>query len=118
MSYDLEVGVKVYGMTDKYIGVEQPQYDHPTYNLGVMFRKAMDWDFEPKEWYCVADVIENINKGIGELRCFSEKYRKYEPENGWGHVETALEALVSLRDCIAEVHDYDDLPYDKMYMRW
>lgn len=34
MSYDLEVGVKVHGMEDKYIGVKQPLYDHPTYNLG------------------------------------------------------------------------------------
>lgn len=40
MSYDLEVGVKVYGMTDKYIGVEQPQYDHPTYNLGGNVQKS------------------------------------------------------------------------------
>ena len=43
--------------------------------------------------YNVADVFENIKRGITELEKHPEKYVQYEPENRWGTVSDALEVL-------------------------
>src|SRR5574344_983548 len=115
MSYDSEVLVKIYG-DGGYASIAQQEYSSPTYNLGKMFRKAMDWDFkEGKEYKCV-DIIENINDGITSLKVYPSHYRKYEPENKWGTVEGAIRDLESLRDCIYETAE--DIPIEHLYMRW
>ncbi len=44
MSYDLRVAVKVEGC-DKYANIAEPEYAHPTYNLGDMFRACTEWDY-------------------------------------------------------------------------
>ena len=62
----------------------------------------------------VADIFENIQRGISELEQHPEKYVQYEPENKWGTVSSALEDLRSLRDCILE----QDIDTKYLYMRW
>ena len=64
--------------------------------------------------YNIADIFENIQRGISELERHPEKYVQYEPENKWGTVSDALEVLKSLRDCILE-HDIDT---KYLYVRW
>lgn len=44
MSYDLEILAKI--KNGSYIYIAEPKYSSPTYNLGKMFRAAMDWDFD------------------------------------------------------------------------
>lgn len=44
MSYDLEILAKI--ESGDYICIAEPRYSSPTYNLGKMFRVAMDWDFD------------------------------------------------------------------------
>lgn len=112
MSYDLEILVKI--ENGQYIYIDEPRYSSPTYNLGKMFRVAMDWDFEQSTIYKIADIFENIQRGITELKKQPEKYVQYEPENRWGTVEDALEVLKSLKECILE----QDIDTKYLYMRW
>lgn len=112
MSYDLEILAKI--ENGQYICIDESKHRSPTYNLGKMFRAAMDWDFDQGTIYNVADIFENIQRGIAELERQPEKYVQYEPENKWGTVSSALEDLRSLRDCILG----QDIDTKYLYMRW
>lgn len=112
MSYDLEILAKI--ESGDYISIDEPENSSPTYNLGKMFRAAMDWDFDQGTIYNVADIFENIQRGITELERQPEKYVQYEPENRWGTVSDALEVLKSLKECILE----QDIDTKYLYMRW
>lgn len=112
MSYDLEILGKI--ENGQYICIDEPKRRSPTYNLGKMFRAAMDWDFDQGTIYNVADIFKNIQRGIAELERQPEKYVQYEPENKWGTVSSALEDLRSLRDCILR----QDIDTKYLYMRW
>ena len=112
MSYDLEILAKI--KNGSYIYIAEPKYSSPTYNLGRMFRVAMDWDFDQAAIYNIADIVNNIQCGISELERYPEKYVQYEPENKWGTVSDALEVLRSLRDCILE----QDIDTKYLYVRW
>ena len=112
MSYDLEILAKI--ENGQYIRIAEPRYSSPTHNLGKMFRIAMDWDFDQDTTYTIADVLDNIQRGISELERYPEKYVQYEPENRWGTVSGALEVLKSLKECILE----QDIDTKYLYMRW
>lgn len=112
MSYDLEILGKF--ESGDYICIDEPKNSSPTYNLGKMFRVAMDWDFDQGTIYNVADIFENIQRGISELERYPEKYVQYEPENRWGTVSGALKVLKSLKECILE----QDIDMKYLYMRW
>lgn len=112
MSYDLEILAKI--ENGQHIRIAEPKYSSPTYNLGKMFRIAMDWDFDQDTTYNIADVLDNIQRGISELEQYPEKYVQYEPENRWGTVSGALEVLKSLKECILE----QDIDTKYLYMRW
>lgn len=63
MSYDIQLGVRVHGVEPPMFAVlDSPEFDHPTYNVGRIIRKSTGWDFNQGEWYCVRDVIQNIEK--------------------------------------------------------
>ena len=115
MSYDLRIMVKVEGC-DVYKQIATPKYDSPTYNLRKMFVECMNWDYSQGERYKCSDIIENINKGIKELRTNRNKYKVYNASNGWGTVNNAIEDLESLRDCIYE--QAEEIPINCLYMSW
>lgn len=123
MSYDIRIGVKIEGYND-YAVIAEPEYASPTYNLREMFVACMNWDYEQGEWYKVSDVYEKIKRGVYELTFNEKAYRKYNPDNGWGDTESALEALKSLLDCIDSIEDPDSwegwntIPKAYLYMRW
>ncbi len=112
MSYDLEILAKI--KNGSYIYIAEPKYSYPTYDLGRMFRVAMDWDFDQDTTYNIADIFENIQRGISELERYPEKYVQYEPEDRWGTVSDALKVLKSLKECILE----QDIDTKYLYMRW
>jgi len=97
MSYDIRFGVKVAGAPDDcYAVIGNPEYDSPTYNLREMFVKSMDWDYTQGEWYPITEVLPKVQNGILELTLHPRKYKKYEPENGWGTIGSAIECLQSI----------------------
>lgn len=123
MSYDLRIGVKVEG-TDIIAVIGRPEYDSPTYNLRDMFVACMDWDYTQGEWYKVSEVYGKICRGIAELSGYHKKYKKFEPDNGWGTVSSALEALTTLRDYIDEIVDpnswsgWNMIPMEHLWVAW
>lgn len=111
MSYSIGIYVKVEGC-DKYALIAEPFYSSPSYNLGVLFRSCMDWDFKLEEYYRCDHVMERLDKGSKNLTCNHDKYLKLIP----GTVSSALYALGSIRDCILE--QAEEIPLECMYMRW
>lgn len=127
MSYDLSIAVKIEGL-DRYIDIAYPEYAHPTYNLGTMFRKCMDWDYSQSKKdekgnyhtvrYKCEDVLEYVSKGIQELTANRKEYEQYNPENGWGNIDGALKTLRSIRDCINETVEERMIPIEFLYFSW
>ena len=126
MSYDIRFGVKVAGAPeDCYAVIGQPERDSPTYNLRDMFVHCMDWDYTQGEWYPVTEVLPKIQHGITELKLHPKKYKKYEPNNGWGTLGGALECLQSIVKYLSP-DSWEgiggtwnaDIPTDCIYMRW
>lgn len=123
MSYDIRIGVKVDGTENLYAVIDEPEYDSPTCNLGKMFRECTGWNYKQGEWYKVADVLPLIQHGIQELSYHPSAYKKYNAPNGWGTVESALEALKSMEKCIRDNSKdasttWNEIPLDAMYIRW
>ena len=116
MSYDIEIGVRIYD-TDLYVCIAEPKYSSPTYNLSMMFRAATGWDFEQGKWYRCEEVIPMIENGIRELRINKDgKYFSLEPKNGWGTISSAVECLESMRDCIYRTAE--EIPIEHLWVRW
>lgn len=126
MSYDLRIAVKVVGAEkdNEYAVIAEPEFNSPTYNIGEMFRKCTGWDFNQGEFYCVADVYENIVRGIINLTEHEDEYEKYNSPNGWGTTQSALRALKSLKQCIDEIERPDSFsgwntfPKSVLYVAW
>ena len=123
MSYDLRIGVKVEGMDGYIATIDEPDCSSPTYNLRNMFVACMGWDYEQGQWYKVTEVLPMIQHGIDELKFYPSKYKKYNAPNGWGTVESALETLKSLEECIRDnsaeaSNTWNEIPLELMYMRW
>lgn len=115
MSYDIGIYVKVEGC-DKYALIAEPFHSSPSYNLGKLFRSCMNWNFKSEEYYGCDYAVERLNKGIKELTHNPYGYAGLIPGNDWGRMPSALNALLSIRDCILE--QAEDIPLDCLYMRW
>lgn len=122
MSYDIRFGVKVEGMNGYVAEIDEPEYSSPTYNLREMFVACMGWDYSQGEWYNCAEVIPKFERGVHELRFNAEKYKKYNPSNGWGNVGSALEALESVLKKAEEISSgewtLNKIPLDHLWIRW
>ena len=123
MSYDIRFGVKVAGTDDElYAVIGEPERCSPTYNNRDIFVKCMDWNYHQGEWYKVSEIIPKIEKGIHELQFNKEAYKQYEPKNGWGGIQSSLEALQSIMKWLTEDglpwSWNGDIPLDLIYMRW
>ena len=122
MSYDIRFAVKVVGADSVYAVIGRPEHDSPTYNLREMFVSCMDWDYHQGEWYPMDQVFPKIERGIHELKFHQSKYLKYEPDNGWGTIGSALEALQSIYKWF-DPGDWEcgwdqEIPLECIYMRW
>lgn len=115
MSYDFRISVKVEGC-DKHAVIAYPEYDHPTYNLRAMFVACMDWNYNQSEYYSCDEVIKKVERGIHELRTKRRYYEQFNPSNGWGSIESAIESLESLRKCIYE--NAEDIPIECLWFIW
>lgn len=120
MSYDIRLGVKVADTNDLIVAIGQPEYDSPTYNLRDMFVACMDWNYTQSEWYRVEEVLPKIERGIHELKFNAKEYKKYNPPNGWGNINSALECLESIVKCISEYSNgyYDEIPIKHLWIKW
>lgn len=122
MSYDIRFGVKIAGAKDDVFAViGRPEYDSPTYNNRDIFVKCMDWDYKQSEWYKLTDIIPKVERGIHELQFNKKAYKKLEPDNGWGGIESSLTCLQSIVKWVTEDNLWSwnaDIPMDCIYMCW
>lgn len=120
MSYDIRFGVKAEGV-DEIVVIGQPENDSPTYNLREMFVACMDWDYKQGEWYRVSEVLPKFERGLHELRFNSKAYKKYEPDNGWGSIYSAVECLQSVIEktqFYVEGHGWNQIPLEALWIAW
>ena len=89
MSYDIAFKVKVEGI-DKYVEVGHCDAN-TTWNVREMIVKStgLEWNNCANNGLC-KDIIPHIEKGLGELNRYPEKYKQYEAKNGWGTVESTM----------------------------
>ena len=123
MSYDIRFSVKVEGAKDVYAVIGRPEYDSPTYNNRDIFVHSMDWDYEQGKWYPMNEVLPKVQRGIHELTSNEKKYKKYDPDNGWGGTQSALECLKSIYEYFYPEHAWnrewdEDIPLECMYMKF
>lgn len=123
MSYDIRFGVKVEGAKNVFAIIGRPEYDDPTYNIRDIFVKSMDWDYKQGEWYPMTEAMPKIERGIHELTFNEKEYKKYNPSNGWGSTQSALECLQSIHDWFHPENMWDveydkDIPVECIYMKF
>lgn len=68
-----------------------------TYNVNSMYQKALNInglsDLHGKSTKEVLNLLEN---GVIDMKYHAEEYKKFNPANGWGNYEGALEYLEKL----------------------
>ena len=125
MSYDIRYGIEsrypdLSG--DSMVVIGAPTYDNPTYNLRDMFVACMDWNYKQGVWYPMAEVLPKLRHGLAQLVKHPEKYRQYEPENGWGTLNGAIKCIESWIDELTNEDNWDSVchywPLDALWWRW
>lgn len=76
-----------------------------THNLAEMADKAgiykALWRAEKNKYKNAKQLISPIKKAIKELESNPDKYKNYNPKNGWGSYETLLKSLKKILEaCI------------------
>ena len=117
MSYEIRFKVKVDG-TDKYVTVGDCGA-----NITCNVRKIIEmstglpWHNTANNGYCL-DVIPCIAKGYAELLWHPDKYKRYEPSNGWGTVEGTIQFFREILDAWAAFVLDEDHEVVKMTTFW
>jgi hypothetical protein len=76
-----------------------------THNLGTMADAvelhngkslyAILWQPDENGYINASDILSLLHEGLIELTSFPEKYKKYNPENGWGSYDNLVEFVSS-----------------------
>lgn len=125
MSYDIRWCVETVRENndgERFVVVHTPEYDSPTYNYRKMFVACMGWDYEQGEYYPMLDVLPKLRRGLAQLIEHPEKYRQYEPENGWGTLNGAIKCIESWIDELTNEDNWDSVchywPLDALLWKW
>ena len=125
MSYDIRWCVETVCTNNdgkKFVVVHTPEYDSPTYNYRKMFVACMGWDYKQGEYYPMAEVLPKLRHGLAQLVKHPEKYRQYEPKNGWGTLNGASKCIESWIDELTNEDNWDSVchywPLDALWWRW
>lgn len=107
MSYNISFKVKVDGL-DKYVNIGNCDANI-TWNVRDIITKStgLEWKNEANNGYC-KNIIPSITKGLEELRINGDKYKQYEPDNGWGTVKGTIRFFENIIDAWNELQYYFD----------
>ena len=112
MSYDCRFCVREW-ISGRFVTVDYPELDSPTYNLRPIFAKALELDYSSEEAYPLEAMVDRFDKAIKRIRIDEDGYRKLEPANKWGTLEQAIECL---EDWSREGHELlEDWPEGALY---
>jgi hypothetical protein len=117
---------------ERFCAVRTPEYDSPTYNYRKMFVACMGWDYSQSEcdedgnwhtcYYPMTDVIPKLERGLKELQEHPERFRKYEPKNGWGTLSGAIKCIKSWLNELDGEDNWDAItnewPIEALWWRW
>jgi hypothetical protein len=74
---------------------DQIYSDNITHNLGKMADAAgiysALWRPDEMDWTHAHDIIPELESGLKELKADPERFKKFNPENGWGNYENLVE---------------------------
>lgn len=89
MSYDISFKVKAEG-TNRWVVVGDCEANI-TWNVReiIEISTGLEWRNEENNGLC-KDIIPCIEKALEGLCKHPHKYKKYEPENGWGDIESTI----------------------------
>lgn len=125
MSYDIRWCVETVRANkhgDKFVVVHTPEFDSPTYNYRKMFVACMDWDYDQGVSYPMLTVLPKLRHGLAQLIEHPERYRQYEPENGWGTLGGAVKCLTNWIDELTNEENWNcvqqEWPLDALWWRW
>lgn len=98
MSYDIRFKVKVEGI-DQYVIVGDCDAN-TTWNVREMIVKStgLEWRNCDNNGLC-KDIMPYIERGLGELTQYPEKYKQYEASNGWGTVKSTIHFFNRILQC-------------------
>lgn len=102
MSYNVQFKVKIDG-TKRYV-VAGNCNANITWNVREIIVKStgLSWMNEANNGLC-SEVIPKIEKGLFELRRNGDRYKKYEPANGWGSVSGTIRFFKEIIDAWDEL---------------
>lgn len=107
MSYDIDFKVKVEGI-DQYVSVGSCPANITWNVIEIITRSTgLPWLNEKNNGLC-SEVIPMINKGYWELINNPEKYKKYEPPNGYGTVDGVIRFFKEILDSWADFKRWHD----------
>jgi len=91
MSYDVRLKAKLEGC-DSWVHVGDGWINH-TSNTSEMIKEVCG--SRPSAWdgKRSADILPILKQGVERLKTHEEEYRCFQPENGWGTVETTIDFL-------------------------
>ena len=96
MSYDVSFKVKLEG-TNQWIYVGDSWINH-TSNTSAMIKEVCG--SYPSDWNgkrC-ADMYPVLMQGASLLNLYPQRCRQFEPDNGWGTVESTKDFLMQIAD--------------------
>ena len=96
MSYDVSFKAKLEG-TDQWVYVGDNWINY-TSNTAAMIKEVCG--SYPSEWSgerC-ADMYPTLMQGASLLNLHPQRYRQFEPDNGWGTVESTAKFLRQIAD--------------------
>lgn len=110
MSYDVSFKVKVEGV-DQFVYVGD-DYTNCTSNMGDCIEDVVG--LRPPSWNGMkaGELAPLLAEGAAKLKGNPEKYRHYEPDNGWGDVETCAKFLIDVWcECITYPYAIVEVDY-------
>ena len=91
MSYDFRLEINTGGSKPLTFG----HLNH-TYNCAPMFKEALGKGLYKFNGWSAEKFLDVINKGIEDMVKRPEYYSKWNPSNGWGSYQTALDFLAEI----------------------
>lgn len=117
MGYNISFKVKVEGL-DRYLHAGDCDANI-TWNVRkiIELSTGLPWYNCANNGYC-KDVIPCIEKGLGELRKYPEKYKPYEATNGWGTVEGTVRFFENILQAWEDLKKWEDDDFINIVTFW
>lgn len=84
-------------------------FNGQTHNTHVLIFQAIGRCFSDFHGWTASDMIPPLRLGISRIEQDEESFRKYEPDNKWGTVESSLSYM---KEVLSACIDYPNAKYE------